>query len=110
MFLRLKKRSDFLKASKSGKSIVTKGLVLQAILSNTEETPRIGFTVTKKVGNAVIRNRIKRRLRAVVSDVIGSLGQDGYDYVLIGRKSTLNREYIALTKDLRYALHKIHDQ
>lgn len=107
--LRIKKRADFLKAQKYGKSAVASGLVLQVVESNSvsKESPgiKIGFTATKKVGNAVRRNRIKRRLRAVAREVIPECAAEGYDYVLIGRHSSAERDFQSLIKDLKYTLH-----
>ncbi len=71
------------------------------------ELVRIGFTVSRKVGNAVRRNRARRRLRAVVAEVIPEHGRVGCDYVLIGRAGTLDRRYADLVADLRTALARI---
>ena len=69
---------------------------------------RVGFTCSKKVGNAVARNRAKRRLRAVARDVLNEAGQPGWDYVLIGRAGqTGTRAYPALREDLLQALHRL---
>ena len=107
----LKKRADFLRLAKNGQSIAAKGLVLQAKESDrktTENTIHIGFTVTKKLGNAVVRNKIKRRLRALASNIIKDFAKESYDYVLIGRKAALERDFNDLKKDLKYALHALN--
>lgn len=71
---------------------------------------RVGFTCSKKVGNAVARNRAKRRLREVARLVLPDLGQTGWDYVLIGRRDvTAQRPFNALRDDLKYALKKLHN-
>jgi ribonuclease P protein component len=67
---------------------------------------RVGFTVTKKVGNAVVRNRMKRRLRALVRELVPADGIDGADHVLIGRSGGIERDYSALRHDLGRALMK----
>lgn len=70
---------------------------------------RVGFTCSKKVGNAVARNRAKRRLREAARVVLPELGQNGWDYVLIGRfEETDQRPFNDLQNDLRYALRKLH--
>ena len=70
---------------------------------------RVGFTCSKKVGNAVARNHAKRRLREIARLVLPEAGRAGWDYVLIGRKdATSKRDFVALQGDLRNALGKIH--
>ena len=70
---------------------------------------RVGFTCSKKVGNAVARNRAKRRLREIARLVLPAHGKPGWDYVLIGRAGeTAGRDFLALQEDLKYALRKVH--
>ncbi len=115
---RLKTRPEFLKVAATGAKWVTPGLVLQA--RRRPATPatgtaqgvgaeqvRVGFTVSRKVGNAIRRNRARRRLRAAVADVLPEHGRAGCDYVLIGRAGTLDRRYADLVADLRTALARI---
>ena len=104
----LKKRADFVQVSHAGASIATKGVVLQYYKRSCDAPcARVGFTATKRLGNAVIRNRVKRRLRAAAQDVFSSMGDAGYDYVLIGRYTTASRPYHMLIKDIKYALHQV---
>lgn len=108
---RLKVRRDFLDAAK-GLKFVRHGLVLQALDKSahaSSHTIRYGLTVTKKVGNAVIRNRVRRRLRAIAHELLPEKGRSGFDYVLIGRVTTLDRPYDKLAKDLETALERVHD-
>lgn len=102
---RLKKRSEFLHVRK-GKYKAKGGIVIQARASAAAEadTIRVGFTATKKIGNAVVRNRAKRRLREIARALLPKMGQKGMDYVFIARDSTVSRPYEALLDDARAAL------
>jgi ribonuclease P protein component len=115
---RLKTRPEFLKVAATGAKWVTPGLVLQvrrrpaspatgtARDVGTEQV-RVGFTVSRKVGNAIRRNRARRRLRAAAAEILPEHGRAGCDYVLIGRAGTLDRRYADLLADLRTALARI---
>ena len=72
-----------------------------------EDSIRVGFTVTRKVGGAVIRNRARRRLRAAVETVMPTHAAPGRDYVVIGRAGTVARPFADLVDDLKTALHKL---
>nr|WP_218061551.1 ribonuclease P protein component [Ameyamaea chiangmaiensis] len=102
----MKKRADFLKAASAGRKAPMPGLVLQSRAREDDGAARIGFTVTKKVGNAVVRNRTRRRLREAMRIVEreGALG--AVDVVLIGRDGTRRRDFAALLDDVRRALRK----
>lgn len=104
--LRLKKRVQFLNVAANGQKVPTSSVVLQLLHRNDCEAGRVGFTVTKKVGNAVVRNRVKRRLRGVVQEITQKNSFQGIDMVMIGRKNTFEKPYQAIVKDLRWALHK----
>ena len=104
----LKKRSDFLQAAR-GRRQARKGFVLQGWQRKDMDPPRMGFTCSKKVGNAVMRNRAKRRLREVARLQLSEHGQNGWDYVLIGRRDeTAGREFAILAQDLADAFQAIH--
>ncbi|GGJ06289.1 ribonuclease P protein component [Neoroseomonas lacus] len=103
---RLKKRREFLRAASRGKRAARPGLVLQA-LAGEPGSLRLGFTVTKKVGNAVVRNRARRRLKEAARLSLPSLGLSGWDLVLIGRDGTGKRPFGQLIGDLRGALKQV---
>ena len=115
----LRVRREFLAVAKGDKQ-VRRGLVLQARqrdvnaitdlddASDADTAIRFGLTATKKIGNAVIRNRTRRRLRVLAHEILSAHGQPGYDYVLIGRAATKHRTWDGLRTDLRSALKKLH--
>ena len=72
-----------------------------------DSTIRIGYTVTKKVGNSVVRNRMKRRLRALARELLPTQGIAGADHVLIGRNGGIERDFTCLRRELGKALSKI---
>ncbi len=69
---------------------------------------RVGYTATKKLGGAVVRNRAKRRLRAIAREILPERGISGHDYVLIARKLSVDCPFERLRKDLTYALKRVH--
>lgn len=83
------------------------GLVLQALARADDLPARVGFTVTRKVGNAVVRNRTRRRLKEAARLVLSEHGLRGADLVLVGRAGTRGRNFIALQEDLRQALTRV---
>jgi ribonuclease P protein component len=103
----LTKRRDFL-AVNSGKRAPTPGFVLLVKERDDDDaTIRVGYTVTKKIGNAVVRNRIKRRFRALAREVLPQHGVIGADHVLIGRGDGLTRDFAQLKLDLTKALGRV---
>lgn len=112
---RLKKRADFLRVAALKRKWAAPGLILQAAPGEmskdaadlTTEVVRVGFTVSKKVGNSVERNRARRRLKAAVDEVFPVSAAPGLDLVVIGRKESLIRPYSLLLQDLRTALKRV---
>ena len=113
----LKHRADFLRIAAAGMRRVTPGFILQAAATAPGQPGRIGFTVSRKVGNAVARNRARRRLRALADCVIGPQianrdagklpGNLDVDLVLIGRGGALTRDFTAMVSDLQQAVARV---
>ena len=109
---RLKTRAEFLHV-RGGARFTAPSLVLQArrrLAGEAEEAPgaRFGFTATKGLGGAVVRNRARRRLKEAVRVAGPSHAMAGYDYVLIAREGTVQRRFTELIKDLERALVRVH--
>lgn len=108
---RLKRRAEFVRVTRHGRKAASAGLVLQAAPLESSDHDggfRVGFTVTRWVGNAVVRNRVRRRLRAVAEEIMPSSARAGFDYVLVGRAATKDRPYDALRRDLVSALERLN--
>jgi ribonuclease P protein component len=115
---RLKRRADFLQVAAANRKWVAPGLILQVRRQPSSESEsdhargaplepvRVGFTASRKVGNAVLRNRARRRLRAVAAQVLAQ-AEPGNDFVLIARPATVDRDYQALVGDLVAGLKRL---
>ena len=104
----LKKRSDFLKAAKEGRKVVTPGFILQILTRSEEDRSiplRFGFTATRKIGSSVIRNRAKRRLRSALDFVLSIQKPTPKDYVLIARQETVKIPFEKLLQDFKKAFN-----
>jgi ribonuclease P protein component len=106
---RLKQRADFVAAA-GGARMSAPAFVVQSRAREDQGPVRVGFTVTKKVGNAPERNRVRRRLRELVKrlDVISM--RPHHDYVIIGRRAALDRGFETMFNDLRSALTRLEQQ
>lgn len=112
---RLKRRPDFLRVAGGCRKWVTPGLIVQArrrVDAGHADPgpPRVGFTASRKVGNAVSRNRARRRLRALAERLVPQFGLAGHDYVIVARAETLRRPFSALAQDLANALERVRQQ
>jgi len=103
---RLTRRAEFLRAAAKGRKAPMRGVVLQALPRDDQGPARLGFTVTRKIGNAVIRNRTRRRLKEAARLVLAERTVSGVDLVLVGRAATRGRDFADLKDDLRRALAK----
>ncbi len=105
---RLKRRPEFLRVAQRGRRFAAPGLVLQACTSaEAGGEIRVGLTASRKVGGAVVRNRARRRLRALVRPVLARHGAAGNDYVLVARQDTATRPWKSLVEDLETALRRL---
>ena len=106
-------RRDFLQARYQGQKALARGLVIQATLRDSHLW-RIGLTASKKLGNAVSRNRARRRMRALARLHLAPLARPGVDYVLIARHDTVSCDWqdlvTGLIKAVRYLHHKLPDR
>jgi ribonuclease P protein component len=110
---RLKRRADFLRVAAVRRKWAAPGLILQAAPqpdsedgSVRPESIRVGFTASRKVGNAVKRNRARRRLKALAAEMIGAGANPGLDLVLIARPATVDRPFDELRRDLQQSLQR----
>ncbi len=109
---RLKRRPEFLAVAASRRRWVAPGLILQAARRPEDLelslVPRIGFTASRKVGIAVVRNRARRRLKAAAEQVLPRHGAPGFDYVAIARTETTTRPFAELVADMTTAMERLN--
>ena len=104
---RLRQRADFLAAA-TGVKVPAAAFVLQAKRRSDQGPARFGFTVSKKVGNAVERNRVRRRLREIVRLTGAERVRAGHDYVLVGRRAALALPFERIKQDFDGAIRRAH--
>lgn len=104
---RLRKRRDFLAAAKAVRAGAA-SFLLQGRDRGDAGSVRVGFTVTKKTGTAVVRNRIRRRLREAVRRVLPEAGRAGFDYVIVAREAALRTPFEGLVAEIARAVRKVH--
>jgi ribonuclease P protein component len=103
----LSRRADFLAANSGARAPMPGFVLLMRPRGDGSPAMRVGYTVTKKIGNAVVRNRMKRRFRALARELLPVAGTAGADHVLIGRAGGIERDYDDLRRELAKALTKV---
>jgi ribonuclease P protein component len=103
----LSRRADFLAANRGKRAPMPGFVLLVRQRGDGDSTMRVGFTVTKKIGNAVVRNRMKRRFRAIARALLPEHGVAGADHVLIGRPSGIERDFSLLEAEFAKAFTKL---
>ncbi len=106
---RIKRRADYLRVAGTRTKAVMPGLILQAAPAGAalDDSVRLGFTCSRKVGNAVARNRARRRLKALAAEIFPDHAEPGRDYVLIGREATVARDFASLRRDVEGGLKRL---
>tara|TARA_B100000700_G_scaffold44693_1_gene46449 strand:- start:1140 stop:1475 length:336 start_codon:yes stop_codon:yes gene_type:complete len=102
----IKSSRDF-QLAKKGLFVRSQSFLIQAYRSE-EKLIRVGYTVSKQNGNAIIRNKIKRRLRSLAREILSVKGKLNWNYVIIGKKNALNEDFINLKQEFQIALKNIH--
>ncbi|MFC4348676.1 ribonuclease P protein component [Kordiimonas lipolytica] len=105
---RITKRPDYLAVANTRRKWVTPSFILQAKPGEGDSPPRAGFTVSKKVGKAVIRSRARRRLKEACRAILPQFGQAGWTYVLVGRPCSVDYDFMKMQADMKWALAKLH--
>jgi len=104
---RVTDRPEYLAIAATGRKWVTPAFIIQARPSESDAPPRAGFTVSKKVGNSVIRNRARRRLKEAARAILPEKGVRGWEYVLVGRQAAVDYPFEKLKADIGWAVAKM---
>lgn len=104
---RITAREDYLAVGASGRKWVTPSFIMQTLAADAQSSARVGFTVSKKVGNAVKRSRARRRLKEAARLAFPGTAPDGWSFVLIGRTAAIDYPFEKMIKDMRWALAKL---
>ncbi len=104
---RVRKRPEYLAIAATGRKWVTPAFILLASPGESDDKPRAGFTVSKKVGKAVERNRARRRIKEAARLVLPEQGTSGWAYVFIGRQAAISYDFDKMQADMRWALAKL---
>lgn len=105
---RIKKRPEYLAVANTRRRWVTPSFILQAKPGEGDSHPRAGFTTSKKVGNAIARNKARRRLKEAARKIMPEKGSTGWDYVFIGRQAATDYPFTKMLSDIEWALAKLH--
>jgi ribonuclease P protein component len=106
----ISKRADFVAANSGLRATTPAFVLLVRDRKDSDSTMRVGFTVTKKIGGAVVRNRMKRRFRALAREIVAAKGFAGADHVMIGRAKGIERDFSQLRSELAGALDRLRKQ
>ncbi len=104
----IKKRKDFLEIAKTSLKFPCKSMVLMSLKNENSSEMRLGLTVSKKIGTAVVRNLIKRRLRNACAVIMPLKANSEFSYVIIARQQIVNLSFSEIMRDLNYCFKKIH--
>ncbi|MBC7985768.1 MAG: ribonuclease P protein component [Sphingomonadaceae bacterium] len=101
------KRADFLAANRGTRAAMPGFVLLARARADGDATTRLGITITKKIGGAVVRNRMRRRFHEIARMVLPDVGAAGTDYVMIGRAGGIERDFATLKAELARAIEKV---
>lgn len=104
--LRINKRKTFLEIASSDKKWIGKSMIMQVLERKDQPESRLGFVITKKLGGAVVRNRVRRRYKSAIFELKDKF-KNNYDYVIIGRKAAYYTDYKSIKKDMEQGINSL---